>query len=52
MKFLIVMRNDIVSRDASLFPDAQPQNNQTKTVLIKSWLVPLSLASYRLTLTF
>ena len=33
------------------FSAAQPQNNHTETVLIKSPLGPLALASYCLTLT-
>ena len=35
-----------VGQDPCLFPAAQPQNNHTETVLIKSLLGPLTLASY------
>ena len=34
------------------FSTALPQNNHTETILIKSLLAPLALASYWLTLTY
>ena len=51
----IQKENNIQQQAACWFPDArlaQPQNNHTETVLIKTLLDPLALTSYWLTLTY